>query len=108
MYAQAAREAATPISEMRLSNATRKPLALGISNVDRWMQLYSLGHLPLIIKAQPEETIQSFQTPLITVENASGHDYERLQPSQYCLWCGAYTRNLNAFVGWHILLANSI
>ncbi|MBL1421473.1 MAG: nicotinate phosphoribosyltransferase [Alphaproteobacteria bacterium] len=41
----------------------------GNNNVAHWFDLRLLGHLPLIIKAQPEKAIQAFQTPLITVEN---------------------------------------
>lgn len=36
---------------------------------DLWIYVQATAELPLIIKAQPERTIQKFQTPLVTVEN---------------------------------------
>lgn len=41
----------------------------GANDVSHWKSLWELGSLPLEIYAQPERTIQKFQTPLLTVEN---------------------------------------
>lgn len=41
----------------------------GDNDVSHWSELYWLNRLPLTISAVDERTIQSFQTPLLTVEN---------------------------------------
>lgn len=39
------------------------------NDITHWVELYALRHIPLVIHAKEERTIQEFQTPLLTVEN---------------------------------------
>jgi len=41
----------------------------GENDVRHWLDLWSLGKLPVTICAVPEKTISLFQTPLLTIEN---------------------------------------
>lgn len=47
----------------------------GDNDVQHWAELWSDGSLPLIIKAQPERTVQTLQKPLLIVENTDPEFY---------------------------------